>query len=176
MNNDISELSRVKSSPALTQEVREQTVSRIVLTKYDLLLKRPDRVKDLNDFEAVEERATEYVHHCIDNGFVPDFQGLAAQLGVSRAALYKYLSKHKDTPTAQFLASLQAFFADCLITATNQGTINPVSMIFLLKNSGQGYVDRVELAPAEPDNPYQGVSEEALKQKYLTDMVEGDAE
>lgn len=173
LRNDAKELTSVDSSPALTLELRKQTVSHIVLTKYDLLLKRPDRVA-LDDFEAVRERASEYVHHCSDNGFIPDFQGLAAQLGVSREALYKYLRKHPDTQTGQFLESLRAFFADCRITATDQGSGHPVSMIFLLKNSGQGYRDKIDIEPVQPESPYQGVSEEALKQKYLADMAEDD--
>ena len=171
MNEEVKDLSSSSYSPAITAAVRDKTVSDVVNAKLELFKKRPDRV-EFDNLEAVRARAEEYISFCADNAMLPSLQGLAAHLGVSRIAVYKYLNGHSDTPTAQYLVRLRAFFTDCRITATDKGASHPVTTIFLLKNSSEGYADRVELAPVQPESPYQGVSEEVLKAKYLTDMAE----
>jgi len=132
-------------------QVKAEGISRIL--KNRRALAKAVQV-NLNDVEAVKLIADEYEKNCEANGFVPNFSGLCACLGVSRSGAYAYIQRNGDSPTAQFFDVLRTRWASVREDAMTAGYAETAASIFLLKNSGQGYSDRNELTvEAKPQDP-----------------------
>ena len=160
-----------KYSPALTAAVRADTVREIVNLKRKVLAKAPV-MTDLNDVEAVRQKADEYLEHCSEIGFIPSFVGLAAALGCSRKTLYQHADG--DTETARFLKQLRSLFTDCRIAAADRNAAPESMTIFLLKNGGEGFTDRVEIQPLEPKSPFENMGDPEQARRRLIEAIPDD--
>ena len=126
---------------------------------------------DLNDIAAVEATATRYLESCKRAGVVPTILGLSAALGYSRKTVWQYITQHPESRTAQYLDALRSAFAAVLAQLGLSRNTSEAVSIFLLKNSGQGLVDRAEIdLAAHQESPLgEKADPEALRRKYLED-------
>ena len=126
---------------------------------------------DLNDITAVEATATRYLESCRRANVVPTILGLSAALGYSRKAVWEFITRHPESRTAQYLDALRSAFAAVLAQLGLSRNCSEAVSIFLLKNSGQGLVDRAEVdISAKAESPLgERISTEELKRKYLED-------
>ena len=128
---------------------------------------------DMKSVEAVQERMMNYFQLCADNDMKPSFAGMALAFGVDRTTMWKWCSGGGDIkPLAPEIRNtlkkgqqiLNAQMEDYM----QNGKINPVSGIFLMKNN-MGYTDQQEVV-LRPDSPLgEKADPEALKRKYLED-------
>ena len=128
---------------------------------------------DMKSVEAVQERMLNYFQLCADNDMKPSFAGMALAFGVDRTTMWKWCSGGGDIkPLAPEIRKkkkkgqqlLNAQMEDYM----QNGKINPVSGIFLMKNN-MGYTDQQEVV-LRPDSPLgEKADPEALKRKYLED-------
>lgn len=132
---------------------------------------RKDGKIDLDNLAAVEATATRYIESCKRAGVVPTILGLSAALGYSRKTVWQYITQHPESRTAQYLDALRSAFAAVLAQLGLTRNTSEAVSIFLLKNSGQGLVDRAEIdLAARQESPLgEKADPEALRRKYLED-------
>lgn len=128
---------------------------------------------DMKSVEAVQERLMNYFQLCATNDMKPSFAGMALAFGVDRTTMWKWCNGAGDIkPLAPEIRNtlkkgqqlLNAQMEDYM----QNGKINPVSGIFLMKNN-MGYTDQQEVV-LRPDSPLgEKADPEALKRKYLED-------
>lgn len=153
-------------SPALTEKVKRQAVSEIVSAGREMLIKAPNKI-DLHDTEQLIRVTDEYLSRCIRIGVLPTLQGVAAACGISRRMVYKYLEEHEGTETADYLERLRSAFTQMRIEAVDKNAAKEVMSIFLLKNSSQGFRDKIDFEPIQPNNPMQDLDAEAARRRLL---------
>ena len=161
------DLSTQRYSPAMTAQVRAQNIREIVLAKRAMLQKSPDRI-NLQDINEVKDASDAYLQHCIEHSVLPSFQGLSAFFGVSRMGLYKHLDRYRESETGRYLEKLRSLYTDCRFTAADRGSCPESLTIFLLKNGGEGYSDKSEIAlvPEKPD-PFNDLDAEVARARLL---------
>ena len=97
---------------------------------------------DLNNAEQVKKRILDYFQICINNDTKPSLAGVANALSISRQYLWEIAngktSKNKDVVEA--IQKVQYLLNQLMEDYLQQGKINPVSAIFLLKNN-HNYLD-----------------------------------
>ena len=132
---------------------------------------RKDGKIDLDNLAAVEATATRYIESCKRANVVPTILGLSAALGYSRKTVWQYITQHPESRTAQYLDALRSAFAAVLAQLGLTRNTSEAVSIFLLKNSGQGLVDRAEVdISAKAESPLgEKADPEALRRKYLED-------
>ncbi len=125
--------------------------------------------------EDVRNRVKAYFGLCAQNDMKPSIAGLALAFGVTRATLWNWVNGMiQSVPEANRKALEQAYIAlnAQMEDYMQNGKINPVAGIFLMKNN-LGYEDKKEFTVA-PGNPLgQDTPSEELRRKYL-DAVDTD--
>lgn len=162
-----------KYSPELTARIKRQSVSEIVSSSLDMLMKAENKI-DLSSLDELKEATSQYLKRCIKIGVLPTFQGLSAACGVSRRYLYKFLQEHEGTPSANYLERLRSSFSQQRLEATDRGDAKEVLTIFLLKNSEQGYRDKVEIEPVQPQNPMSDLDAVAARERLIAAIPDDD--
>ena len=160
-------------SPEQTERIRRQSVSEIVASARDMLTKSTERI-NLHNVDEIVSATDAYLERCIRIGTLPSMQGLAAACGVSRRYLYKFLTEHEGTPSADYLERLRASFSQQRLEATDRGSAKEVLTIFLLKNSDQGYRDKIDVEPVQPQNPMADLDAVAARERLLAAIPDDD--
>lgn len=160
-------------SPALTEKVKRAAVTEIVTAGREMLIKSPTKI-DLHDIEQLVNVTDEYLSRCIRIGVLPSIQGVAAACGVSRRMIYKYLEEHEGTPSADYLERLRSAFTQMRIEAVDKNAAKEVMSIFLLKNSSQGFRDKIDFEPVQPNNPLSDLDVEAARRRLIEAIPEED--
>jgi hypothetical protein len=124
---------------------------------------------DISDPKQVENRIGEYFQHCAENDRRPQIVGMCNWLGINRDTLNSWVRGETRTAThtdiiKKAVSFLEEMWADAMLT----NKLNPGSGCFIAKN-WFNYSDTQQIV-VTPNNPYQGASEEELKDKYLTDI------
>ena len=120
---------------------------------------------DIENEQEVAQRIDEYFRICGEYDHKPSVEGMALALNVDRRRLWEIREGHKGKNPAvsdtikKAMKLLQLYLADCM----QNGKINPVSGIFLLKNNF-AYQDKQEVVVT----PNQPLGDEA-DTKQLTD-------
>ena len=128
---------------------------------------------DMKSVEAVQERMRNYFQLCADNDMKPSFAGMALAFGVDRRTMWKWCNdvpggRHLAPEIRETLKKGQQILNAQMEDYMQNGKINPVSGIFLMKNN-MGYTDQQEVV-LRPDSPLgEKADPEALKRKYLED-------
>lgn len=125
---------------------------------------------DFNDPDGVAQRIQEYFATCIKNGRRPQVAGLALAFGVDRRTLWKWRTgvTRANAPDAsrqqlqQATAILNALIEDYM----QEGKINPIAGIFLMKNHFD-YKDQREEVRIQENPLGVEASREELSKKYL---------
>ena len=134
----------------ISAELKQEILQKSIAQGMEALNRIRGERTNLDDLEAVEAATRQYLEACTRAGTVPSISGFSASLGISRQWFHRYIETH-NTPSARYLDAVRAMFAGILEQmALNRATSEPVS-IFLLKNSGTGQTDRLELQ-AQPIN------------------------
>lgn len=132
---------------------------------------------DTNDAKQVDRRFNDYMTICRQYGQKPSFAGFATALGVDRSTLFRWVNGSLSKP-ADVCASLkkaQQLLNSLIENWMQNGQINPVSGIFLMKNNF-GYADKSEVV-LTPNNPLgESRSQAELEQKYLDALPAEGAE
>lgn len=126
---------------------------------------------DISDPEQVSNRLGEYFRYCMDNDRKPQVVGMCNWLGISKDTLNSWKrGEYRSETHSDLIRKAYDLLEEIWIDYMQNGKINPATGIFLAKNFW-GYKDVADVV-VTPNNPYQGASEEDLKQKYLADMAE----
>lgn len=131
------------------------------------------------DNEEVKKRTAMYFNLCEQNDMKPSVEGLALAYGINRVMLWRYANNGPDSAfippeVRNTLKKAYTIINGMMADYMQNGKINPVAGIFLMKNN-MGYTDQTEvvITPNTPlgDNP----SAPALADKYMN-VIETSAE
>lgn len=127
---------------------------------------------DTADEKQVEKRIYEYFQICADNDMKPSMAGMALAIGVSRNTLWEWSvgGFRSDTHYDTIKKAVQMLDSQ-MVDYMQNGKINPVSGIFLMKNNF-GYKDQQEVV-VTPNTPLgEQVSAEELRERYIESVPE----
>ena len=170
---DIAAKYPVVNTPLATNNRGWSTSYDMTLTTDEIIARDLDRHMevmtlprvDTNDAKKVQGRYVEYFSICRKYGKRPTVAGFAESLGVSRQTLWKWLTGEREKPKEvvevleMVYAAINAELEDLLVT----NKINPVSGIFLLKQSGYKDVQDVVVRTDQA----AGKTDEELEEEYL---------
>lgn len=108
---------------------------------------------DISDPKQVEERIMWYFNHCAEDDMKPSVVGLANALGIHKDTLITWRNGEFRANTHQAIAvKAHRVMEELMVQYMQNGKINPVSGIFLMKNLLSGYSDKQEvvLTPNQP--------------------------
>lgn len=135
-------------------------------------LKKPD----MTNPDAVNNRIAEYFEICAKNDMKPNVAGLALAFDVDRKTIWawangvdcKFLPSESSNAIKKAYQLLNVQMEDMM----QNGRINPVAGIFLMKNN-MGYKDEQEVT-VKPNPMGDPKQPDELKQRYLEDIVEAE--
>ena len=112
---------------------------------------------DMSNAEQVGNRIYEYFKICEEDDMKPSVAGLALALDCDRVYLWEIREgkKGKNPAVANTLKRAMKLLDAQMVDYMQNGKINPVSGIFLMKNNF-GYADKQEVV-VTPNNPLEGV-------------------
>lgn len=127
---------------------------------------------DLKSPDNVEERIFQYFQICADDDMKPSVSGLALAMGIDRVYLWELREGRKGKiPAVANLLKKAVQILDLQMTDYMQnGKINPVAGIFLMKNNF-GYTDEQKLV-VQPEQPLGAVEDpKKIEEKYAESVV-----
>lgn len=127
---------------------------------------------DTTNPKEVEKRIFEYFQICGENDMKPSMAGMALAIGVDRATLWSWSvgNTRGDTHYDTIKKAVQMLDAQ-MVDYMQNGKINPVSGIFLMKNNF-GYKDQQEVV-VKPEAPLGEQKDvDALRNEYMETVVE----
>lgn len=131
---------------------------------------------DTNKAEDVASRIDLYHTFCIDNDIKPDMVGMALAIGVDRTTLWKWengVESNKPQAVRNVIKKGREINELMMSQMMQNGRINPVVGIFLLKNS-HGYKDQQDVV-ITPNNPMDQMDASQARQK-LMDAIPAETE
>ena len=160
--------SRMYQGKGQTAEVNRQLVCAIVGDMAVEMEQAADESRrfPLSDLQSVERIARQYVVACANKGSLPSVSGLAAALGRTRTAVYKYANEHQAF--ADFLTDFSDRCGEAAAQAAIVGATQAVPTIFLLKSRFGFREAPTQLEIGQLRNDLCGTEEAAvIAEKYL---------
>lgn len=124
---------------------------------------------DMESVEQVNERIEKYFALCDSNDMKPSIEGLSLAFDTDRKTLWRWVngveSQSMPDEVRRSIKKAHSLITNLMVEYMQNGKINPVSGIFLMKNN-MGYMDQSEIV-ITPNSPLG--SEEApetITQKY----------
>lgn len=139
---------------------------------------------DFTKPEQVEERLLQFFELHAQNDMKPTVMGMGLALGVDRRRLWEMKSgvakgglTPYDLPTETLDLIKRAYdiLENLMENYTQNGKINPVSAIFLMKNNF-GYQDKTEYVVTPNMQTDSDYNAEDIKKRYLTDGTTLDSD
>lgn len=168
-----------KSKPTygeVSDALKKENLQNAVAAQRSILQESHRRGRvDLNDTEAVKAQSLEYMRACEIAGTFPTMLSFSAALGISRQRLYRYISENPYSATTEYLDQLRSSWASIIAQMSLTRQADAATSIFLLKNSGQGLSDKLEIEAApkhDPMGPLLTPEEIAAKIGYYDDLPE----
>ena len=164
-----------KSQPRPQQQPQVNPGDNAKYIRHSLRLAKLPKVS-MQDAEAVEQRIYEYFVICEEEDMKPSVAGLAVALDTDRRYLWEIREgrKGKNPAVADSLKRAMKMLDMQMVDYMQNGKINPVSGIFLMKNNF-GYADKQEVV-VTPSNPMGEITDtKELEDKYR-DSVPIEAE
>ena len=129
---------------------------------------------DTKSPEQVSKRIMDYFQLCADNDMKPNVAAFAMAFGINRITMWKWVngSGPLTAETRKVLHSAYQMLNAQMEDYMQNGKINPVAGIFLMKNN-MGYEDKKEVTVTPTVQMGDGLTSDELKQKYLK-AVEAD--
>lgn len=156
-----------------TAEIRNGLIKKAINAQLDIMTKCPIRT-DLHDLSAVKEVSERYIHRCAEASILPNFEGLCASLGISRKWGYEYCRLHEEDKTAQYLNNLRLSMASVRMSLSESKVIDNATAIFILKNSGFDFADRIDIQPTEPHNPLKDLDPIEARRRLIESVPDDD--
>lgn len=128
---------------------------------------------DLTNVEKVTQRINDYFTICAEDDMKPSVAGLALAMDIDRRYLWEIREgkKGKTPEVADTLKKAMKILDLQMVDYMQNGKINPVSGIFLMKNNF-GYADKQEVV-VTPNQPLGDTKDQkALEERYLDSVVE----
>ena len=127
---------------------------------------------DLKDAQKVEKRTFDYFSLCEQNDMKPSVAGLALAYGIDRKEVWRIRMGQGDYPTEvrRTVKNAVQILNSLIEDYMQNGKINPVSGIFLMKNN-MDYTDKqeVEITPKSPLGDVTDMRQ--LEEKYRDSVV-----
>lgn len=160
---------KVRSRPDKTVQAEDGDNTKFI--RHNRMLYELEPVS-FNSEDEVRDRTRTYFDICEQNDMKPSVAGYALALGISRKTLWEYVSGRVVKPLAvrNLLKRAYDLLNAQMEDYMQNGRINPVSGIFLMKNAF-GYVDKQEIEVAAKQDDAE--SEEQLTAKYA-DAIPAD--
>lgn len=132
---------------------------------------------DIQSEEAVWQRSVEYLQACAEDDMKPSITGYALALGYSRSELHKIAAgvafAGKNMPSRDTIKKVKALIENQYEAYMQNGKINPVAGIFMLKNNFADYTDKQEIeVKATPLG--DSASREEIAEKYIEALPDID--
>lgn len=158
---DLSELQTPHTEPGEISKMLSQAVTLSHLPPIDT-----------NNAEQVAARIDEYHMFCIQNDIKPDMVGMALAIGVDRTTLWRWESGEVNKPKAvcNALKKGREINEMMMVQMMQNGKINPVTGIFLLKNN-HGYRDQQDVV-ITPNTPLDAGDPEIARNRYVQALPE----
>lgn len=128
---------------------------------------------DTDKAEDVASRIDLYHTFCIENDIKPDMVGMALAIGVDRTTLWRWengVESNKPQTVRNVIKKGREINELMMSQMMQNGRINPVVGIFLLKNS-HGYKDQQDIV-ITPNNPLETADPTQTRQKYIQSLPE----
>lgn len=128
---------------------------------------------DTNDAEQVENRIAQYLDYCMQNDIKPDLSGMALSLGTNRTTLWRWengVESNKPQAVRNAIKKGREINEYLLVQMMNNGRINPIPAIFLLKNNHQ-YKDQTDVI-VSPGSPLDNLSNDEARKRYTEALPE----
>ena len=126
----------------------------------------------MNNEKEVAQRVIDYFTICSEDDMKPSVAGLALAMDIDRRYLWEIREgrKGKNTEVADTLKKAMKVLDLQMVDYMQNGTINPVSGIFLMKNNF-GYADKQEVV-LTPNNPLGDTKDtKELEERYIESVV-----
>lgn len=122
----------------------------------------------------VSERIGKYFRICAEDDMKPSVAGMALAFGIDRMTLWRWVngieSAYIPAESRDALKKAYQFLNAQMENYMQNGKINPVAGIFLMKNN-MGYVDKQEMVLTPNQQLGDQVPAEDLEKKYLEDVI-----
>ena len=161
-----------KRSPRPNQQPQTEPGDNRKYLRHTLQVAKLEKI-DMKNPEQVSNRVMEYFDICDENDMKPSVAGLALGLGIDRRYLWEIRTGQKKGYPSEVVDTLKR-----AVTTINSmmedymqnGKINPVSGIFLMKNN-MDYSDKQEVV-VTPNQPLgTAESPEKLEERYRESVV-----
>ena len=130
---------------------------------------------NLKSVEEVTQRIKDYFTICAEDDMKPSVAGLALAMDIDRRYLWELREgrKGKNPAVADTLKKAMKILDLQMVDYMQNGKINPVSGIFLMKNNF-GYADKQEVV-VTPNNPLGDTKDtKELEERYIESVVEDE--
>ena len=128
---------------------------------------------DMKNIEEVSDRINEYFDLCEANDMKPSVEGFALAFGADRKTMWRWANRVEcgniPEEVSRMLKIAYTTLNSIMVEYMQNGKINPVSGIFLMKNN-MGYADQTEIV-VTPNNPLGAEQSAEDLQKRITDGV-----
>lgn len=128
---------------------------------------------NLTSVEEVTQRIKDYFTICAEDDMKPSVAGLALAMDIDRRYLWEIREGHKgkNPAVADTIKKAMKILDLQMVDYMQNGKINPVSGIFLMKNNF-GYADKQEVV-VTPNNPLGDTKDtKELEERYLESVVD----
>ena len=125
-------------------------------------------VQNTDDPDQVAERIDMYHQFCFENDIKPDMSGMALAFGVSRKTLWAWengVDSNKPQSVRNALKKGRQINEYLMTQLMQDGKLNPVTAIFLLKNN-HDYRDQQEVV-VTPQTPVSNIDPDEARKRIL---------
>lgn len=130
---------------------------------------------DMDNLEEVTQRVLDYFKICSEDDMKPSVAGLALAMDIDRRRLWEIREGKmgKNPAVSDTLKKAMKILDLQMVDYMQNGKINPVSGIFLMKNNF-GYADKQEVV-LTPNNPLGDTKDtKELEERYIESVVDDD--
>lgn len=169
--NEIAEQVTKQKRPKKSEQMAVQTEpgDNTKYLNHSLKIAELPRI-DTKNIEQLKERITRYFEICAEDDMKPSVAGLALAIGVDRRTLWKW-TQSENSDRVDTVKRAYAILDLQMNDYMQNGKINPVSGIFLMKNNF-GYQDKQDVI-ITPNNPLgETVDQKQLEDKYIDSVAE----
>lgn len=173
-DTDLQEVGELVAKKKRTRPDRLEQVEPGDNTKYiqhSLRLYKLEPV-DMSNNAEVAQRVSQYFDICAQDDMKPSVSGLALALGIERVYLWQIRegTRGKNPDVANTLKKAMQILDLQMVDYMQNGKINPVSGIFLMKNNF-GYADKQEVV-VTPQSPLgDSADTKSLEAEYVDSVV-----
>lgn len=159
---DLSELQTPHMEPGETATLVQNVLNLATMPKIDT-----------DSPEQIEQRIYDYLSYCVQNDMRPDMAGMALAIGVNRSTLWKWengIESNKPAGVRNALKKGREMSETIMTQMMQNGKLNPVTAIFLLKNN-HGYKDQQDVV-ITPNTPAEGRDPDEIRKQYRESLPE----